>query len=326
MRSNKGFLSSLSTEIYRQMEIAETKRQYVHDPAKWALDMLEYRMWSKQREIAEAVRTKSRVAVAAGHGVGKSDVAAAIAMWWWDTHPQNENDTFVATTAPSKDQVDLIWAKIRIFHARMKTRYDAGEIDHYIPGYITGDNKFKLPDGQTLGQGRKPPDNKSDIAFQGRHATFLLAIGDEAVGLTDGFINALEVIATNEKNVILLLANPTDPSCAMAKLWPDPEGRGGNPKWTRIHISVAESPLVTREEGWEHYLNTGMSDQDFIDGAKIRYGGESDPRYIARVLGKWAWDNGVGLFPEPVIAKAMRTVVIPDPTRPKRRRPAPCFR
>lgn len=248
-----------------------------------------------------------------------SYVAGVICMWWWDTHPLLEDETFVATTAPSKDQVDLIWANIRIFHSRMKLRHEQGLIDHSLPGYITGDNKFKMPDGQTLGQGRKPPDSKSDIAFQGRHATYLLAIGDEAVGLTEGFLNALEVIAVGKHNVILLLANPTDPSCAMARIWPDPEGRGGSAGWERIHISVHDSPLITKEPGFDTTNVTGMAGEDFLRDAEELYGGKDDPRYIARVLGQWAWDNGVGLFPEEVIARAMRTVVVPDAAEPKRR-------
>lgn len=318
-KKEPGLLSELYPAIRQQMLIDEKKRQYVNDPASWAWDMLGVQLWSKQREIANAVRTKRRVAVAAGHAVGKSFVAGILCLWWWDTHPLSEDETFIATTAPSKDQVDLIWAVIRVFHAKMKLRYSEGLIDHELPGYITGDNKFKLPNGQMLGQGRKPPDSKSDIAFQGRHATYLLAIGDEATGLTEGFLNALEVIATGERNVILLLANPTDPSCAMARIWPDPEGRGGRKEWVRIHISVLDSPLITREPGFDLDKVTGMSGEDFLRDAEELYGGKDDPRYIARVLGQWAWDNGVGLFPEEVIARSMRTVVLPDPENPKRR-------
>jgi hypothetical protein len=307
-----GQFFDLYPQIRQQLAIDEGKRQYVRDPARWAWEMLGIQLWSKQREIALAVKHNRRVAVAAGHGVGKSYVAGVISLWWWDTHPQMEDETFIATTAPSKDQVDLIWATIRVLHARMKLRFEKGEIDHALPGYITGDNKFKLPDGQTLGQGRKPPDSKSDIAFQGRHATYLLAIGDEAVGLTAGFLNALEVIAVGEENTILLLANPTDPSCAMARIWPDPEGRGGREGWTRIHISVFDSPLITGEPGFDTTGVSGMSGPDFVRDAKELYGGVDDPRYIARVLGQWAWDNGVGLFPEEVISRSMRTVVVPD--------------
>lgn len=314
-----GQFFDLVPQIKQQLAIDENKRQYVRDPARWAWDMLGVQLWSKQREIALAVKHNRRVAVAAGHGVGKSYVAGVICLWWWDTHPHMEDETFIATTAPSKDQVDLIWATIRVLHARMRLRYEKKEIDHCLPGYITGDNKFKLPDGQTLGQGRKPPDSKSDIAFQGRHATYLLAIGDEAVGLTVGFLNALEVIAVGEENTILLLANPTDPSCAMARIWPDPEGRGGRAEWVRIHISVFDSPLITKEPGFDTSHVSGMSGPEFVRDAKELYGGEDDPRYIARVLGEWAWDNGVGLFPEEVISRAMRTIVEPDEDNPNSR-------
>ncbi len=296
-------------ELQRQQRV----RRYREDVGLWADDILGMQLWSKQREIGLSVNENRFTAVAAGHGVGKTYVAAIIALWWVDTHPLGEMHTFVASTAPSKDQVDLLWGNIRTMHAIMKSRYNEGLIDHGPPGEILGDNKWKLPDGQLIGQGRKPPDNKTDIAFQGRHATYLLAIGDEAVGLTEGLLDALSNIATGDYNRILLLANPTDPGSAMAKLWPDSEGRGGSPDWNRIHISMMDSPRITNEPGFDASRAPGLSGWDAVEAARTRYGGEDDPRYQARVLGLWAWDSGLGLFPEHVIARAVRTVVVPDP-------------
>lgn len=314
-----GYLGSLLPGVLQELHVESRRRRYRDDPALWAEDYLGLQLWSKQREIAQSICDNRYTAVAAGHGVGKSYVAAVIACWWIDVHPLGETKTFVATTAPSKDQVDLIWGNIRTFHALAKQRFEKGLVDHELPGYITGDNKWKLADGQTIGQGRKPPDSKSDVAFQGRHADYLLAIGDEAVGLTEGFLNALGVIATGDQCRILLLANPTDPGSAMAKLWPDSEGRGGNPDWTRIHIGVMDSPMLTKEEGFDLSRAEGLSGQKFLDWAIQEYGGEEDARYQARVLGQWAWDNGKGLFPEEVIGRATRTRVIVDPLAPKSR-------
>jgi len=313
------YLSSLLPGVLGELQTQNRKRLYRDDVGLWAHDMLGVQLWSKQREIGDSVHKNRYTAVAAGHGVGKSFVAGVIACWWIDTHPLGESNTFVATTAPSKDQVDLIWGNIRQFHALMKQRHRDGLIDHELPGEILGDNKWKLPDGQTIGQGRKPPDSKSDVAFQGRHATYLLAIGDEAVGLSQGFLNALGVIATGDYNRILLLANPTDPGSAMARIWPDPEGRGGNPEWNLIHISVLDSPAITYEPGFDLSKARGLSGQDFITWARAEYGGEDDARFQARVLGQWAWDNGLGLFPEEVLGRAMRTTVVPDVNEPRRR-------
>lgn len=313
------FLSTLMPGVLGELQVQQRKRRYREDVGLWAEDMLGIQLWSKQREIGQSVLENRNTAVAAGHGVGKSYVAGVIACWWIDTHPLGESHTFVASTAPTKDQVDLIWGNIRQFHSMMKQRFEAGLIDHALPGEILGDNKWKLPDGQLIGQGRKPPDSKSDVAFQGRHATYLLAIGDEAVGLSTGFLNALGVIATGPYNRQLLMANPTDPGSAMARLWPDSEGRGGNPEWHRIHISVLDSPAITNEPGFDMSRAKGLSGQEFIQWAKSEYGGEEDARYQARVLGKWAWDNGLGLFPDEVIARATRTVVVPDELEPAKR-------
>ena len=317
--STKGFLGDLLPGVLNELAVENKKRKYREDFDLWVREFMGLQVWSKQREIAASVRDNRYTAVAAGHSVGKSYVAGLIACWWVDTHPWNEADTFVATTAPSKDQVDLIWGYIRGFHQLSQRRFEEGLTDHAMPGYITGDNKYKLSNGQMLGQGRKPPDSKSDIAFQGRHATYLLAIGDEATGLSQGFLNALGVIATGSENRILLIANPVDPGSAMARLWPDPEGRGGNPDWVRMHISVKNGPLFTHEPGFDTSKATGMSGPEFVEWAKNEYGGEEDARYVARVLGEWAWDNGVGMFPEEVLSKAMRTVVIPDPDFPRAR-------
>lgn len=307
------YLEELLPGVMGELQKQARSRRYRTDVGAWAKDVLDIQLWSKQREIGESVATCRYTAVAAGHGVGKTFVAAVIALWWIDTHPLGESHTFVASTAPSKDQVDLLWGNIRQMHGTMRQRFKDGLIDHGPPGEILGDNKWKLGDGQLIGQGRKPPDNKTDIAFQGRHATYLLAIGDEAVGLTAGLLDALNHITTGDHNRLLLLANPTDPGSAMAKIWPDTEGRGGLAEWTRIHISIMDSPLITNEEGFDTSRAQGLSGWAAIDSARERYGGEDDPRYIARVLGKWAWDNGAGLFPEHVVARAIRTVVVPDP-------------
>jgi len=296
-------------------------KQYEHDPALWAWEYLGLQLWSQQKEIAVSVRDNRATAVAAGHGVGKTYVAAIICAWWVDTHPVRE--TFIASTAPSKDQVDLLWDNIRTVHAIASQRFEDGYIDHPLPGYITGDNQWKMKDGTRIGQGRKPPDNKADVAFQGRHAKYLLAIGDEAVGIPAGFLDALNNIATSEYNRRLLLANPTDPSCEMAKHWERAKNGWKNKDgtaieaWNLMHISVMDSPAITNEEGFDMENASALSGWDYVNERKAEWG-EDDPRYISRVLGQWAWESGNMVFSEEDIATAKNTCVIPDDLAPVR--------
>lgn len=238
------------------------------------------------------------------------------ACWWVDVHPEDE--TFVASTAPSADQVNLLWDNIRNIHALSRQRFEDGLVDHPLPGNITGDNKWKRANGSLLGQGRKPPDNKADVAFQGRHATYLLAIGDEAVGIPGGFLNALNNIATADDNRQVLLANPTDPSSEMAKIWSEKRK-----SWVRMHISVYDSPAVRNEPGFDISKARAISGRGYIEEAREMYdckcSGDDhkketcDPRFLARVCGEWSFDAGNTVFSEVDLAQGRNCVVLPDP-------------
>lgn len=296
----------IATSAFEELEKRALAEAYRDDPVLWARNILGIELWRKQREILESVRDNRATAVAAGHGVGKTYVAAVACMWWVDVHPEAE--TFIASTAPTVDQVALLWDNIREMHSLMQKRYADKKIDHGPKGYITGDHKWKRLNGSLIGQGRRPATERLDVAFQGRHATYLLAIGDEAVGIPEPLLNALGVIATGEYNRQLLSANPTDPSCAMAKIWTTE-----NPMWTRLHVSVMDSPLITPEEGFDVDGAKGLSGWKFVEQAKADYGGEDDPRYISRVLGQWAFDAGNNVFTEEEIAKGCNVFVRPDP-------------
>jgi hypothetical protein len=282
---------------------------YRDDPVKWATEFMGLQVWSKQKEILYSIRDNRATAVAAGHGVGKSWIAALAACWWIDTHPLDE--VFVASTAPTVDQVNaILWTNIKKFHELAKRRYDEGITDHPLPGYVTNDSKWKTDSGVLIGQGRKPPNEASDVAFQGVHATYLLAIGDEAVGLNAGMIGALANIATGVHNRQLLIANPTDPTCEMAKIWVKE-----TESWNRMHISVFDSPLVTNEPGFDQSRAEGMSGWNYINERREEWG-EDDPRYIARVLGQWAFDSGNTVFSEGDITNCLNAYVLPDPDAP----------
>ena len=182
------------------------------DPVGWAEYMLgtdEGTLWSKQREIARAVVDNNSTAVKAGHGVGKSRLMAVLICWWVDTRYPH---CYVISTAPSMAQVqDVLWREVMQLKDIVERRFDEGLIDHKLPGRITMDVQWKddvtkLP----LGRGRKPPDNLGGNSFQGIHGD-VLAIGDEACGLSGELIDALANITTNEASRRVLIANPTDP-------------------------------------------------------------------------------------------------------------------
>lgn len=298
-------MSLVDVAFLAKAELVRKRRQelYKEDPVLWAKEYLGINLWKKQREILESLRDNRNTAVAAGHGTGKSFCAAVAIAWWVDTHPIDQ--TFVATMAPSASQLGIIWDNLRRLFKIAKDRYEKGEVDHPLPGYITGDHKWKTNDGSLIGEARAPRVETIDSAVQGRHADYLLAIGDEAVGLSQGHLDALGNIATGPANRQLLIANPTDPGCAMAGIW-----HKELTTWNRMHISVFDSPAIVPDPEFEVTEDMALSGQDYIDGIAEQWG-EDSAYYIARVTGQWAFESDTLLFSAEQLAGATDTVVVP---------------
>lgn len=335
------YLSDILPYVSEGLENERRKSRYANDPVLWARDMLGVELWWKQQEVAYAIARgdKKSVAVKAGHGVGKSFLSAVLSVWWIDTHPLGT--AFVATTAPSAAQVHaILWQEIRRlwtvsqkrhkeYREKMARGMDTGNLpDHAVPGYIRGDDSWVTDQGGVLlGQGRKPPDHASD-AFQGIHRQYVLAIGDEAVGLSEGMIDSLSNITTNDTSRRLLIANPTNPNSRLGYIFSgniNPQtGETYGAAWSLHSISVLDSPNFHGGGKCECHtdepLGMGMSKEaleslsgpSYVEEKRLEYG-EDSPRFKSRVLGEFAFDEGNALFDELTLAHGMDAQVFVDP-------------
>ena len=293
--------------------IAERQRKfdrdrYYNDPVLWAKEMADITLWSKQREIAYDVVHSKNIAVKAGHGLGKSMLVAVLICWWVDTRYPH---VFVASTAPSTAQIGaIVWREIRRLYQIIEKRYEEGIIDHKLPGYINRDNKnneWRDRDGVLIGFGRKPPDGKEDDNFQGIHDGHVLAVGDEAVGLSKEMIEALRNITSNDDSRRIIIANPTNPASYMGQIF-----RNEDSAWSKHTISVLESPNFTKEakELPEEVLKR-LSGPQYVEDMKKDHG-ETDPRYISRVLGEFAFDRANSLIKYEDIVVGWDTEITPS--------------
>lgn len=316
-------------EYLAALEVEELQASYFTDPVKWAKDRLGLTFYWKQEEISYAVVNNANTAVKAGHGVGKSFWAAVMVCWWVDTRPVTK--VFAATTAPSADQVaGILWREIRKAHQlshRLYAEYKrreklgldtTGLPDRPLIGYITQQNQWKDDLGNILAQGRKPPDNKADDAFQGFHDGYVLAIGDEACGLSESMIDGLDNITSNSNSRRVLIGNPTNPLSHFGKIFKEDTGA-----WSLHTISVMDSPNFHGGKRCKcHFfepLGLGMpadaleklTDEEYVENKKKEYG-EDSARYVSRVLGEFAYDAGNTLFSEFDLAQARNAIVFPD--------------
>lgn len=314
----------------------EAQQRYRKDPALWAKDKLGVIFHDKQIEIGEAIVHHRNVAVAAGHGTGKSFQAAILACWWVDVHPLGS--AYVATTAPMNDQIsEIIFREVKRIHDMSADRVARGIIkpEEGLQGRVGEDNTWKIERAGrlvTVMKGRKPPDNKAGDAFQGLHARYVLAIGDEATGLSEEMIDGLANITSNDNSRRLLISNPTNPYSTLGRIFLKPafDELTGEPTWKTIHVSVFNLPTfhgrggdACQEDTCPKYrqhqkqplglgfppdLLESISGPKFVRDKKAEYG-EDSARYKARVMGEFAFEAGSNLFTERELATAVDCVV-----------------
>lgn len=309
--------------VLRQLETQNRRTLYRQRPEIWAYDVLGVTLWSKQIEICHSIVNNHNTMVAAGHSVGKSFLTAVLICWWIDVHPLGE--ARVLTTAPTTAQVrGIVWREVQVLHQKSRERYreyqeavkhgydTTGLPDHELPGYVTSGAVWRSHDGLELGAGRTPPKGREGDAFQGIHGG-VLAIADEAVGVSADMIGTLRNNTTADDDRILMIANPTNPASEMGQIWNDPKRAA---QWNRITISVLDSPNFTPEKELlpEDVLKY-LASEGYVDDMREEYG-EDSANFKARVQGMWALDTGYILFPEEVIQAGLETTVIPDPGDP----------
>lgn len=301
-------LIDVVAKVQDELSARETRESYRNDPVLWAKEVPGVHLWSQQADVARSVAKNKDVVVKAGHGVGKSLLAALLVCWWVDTRYP---DCFVASTAPSTAQIGaIVWREIENISNMVDKRYNQGLVDHRLPGYRTSQHEWKTDNGTVIGFGRKPPDgeNRTGDSLQGIHASGgVLAIGDEAVGLTESLIDALGNITSTQNSRRLLICNPTNPGSYVAKLF---KNKPSN--WTYHTISVLSSPNFTDEKKiTPPEVLQALTDQSYLDSKREEYG-EGSPMWLSRVEGEFAWDMGFTLFKPGDLEKGYDTDLEPS--------------
>lgn len=314
-----------------QIEKRREKQRYFSNPVLWAEEYLGIKPWSAQADVAMSVVDNKNVVVKAGHEVGKSWLAGLLICWWVDTRWDLPGGCFVVSTAPSTRQINaIVWREVRKFHNLAKKRFNEGLVDHPLPGYVTSDAHWRLPDGIELGYGAKPADSadkeSGNDSMSGIHARYVLAVGDEAVGLSKGLIGDLANITSNATSRRFLICNPTNPLSYVASIFKR-QLKG----WKTHTISVFDSPNFHGRgvcnadscKNWAEHQNMEpyegfpvevletLVDQTYVDDMAEEHGVDS-PTYISRVTGEFAWDMGFTLIRPEDIAKSLDCEIVPD--------------
>lgn len=289
-----------------------------HDtPSGFIEDVLGESIWSRQREIVDAVPFHKRTAVPAGFGVGKTWIAGRLCAWAGSVNAPGT--MVIVTTATRFRQVrNQLWPHIRKVVAR------AG-----LPGYCDT-TQWKIPDqwgnDVIVAYGFTAPEN-DEAAMQGIHGTpKLLIIVDEAGGIARMIGNGTNNLLTGDARM-LAIGNPAmdDPRSwfeGLCEEGEDPE----EPGTITIPIATFDSPAITKErvpycndcpDGVPpHSLANHLPDQEWVDRT-IREYGPDHPYVIAKVHAKFPKGGGGLTIPVTWVEAAQTS---DDPTGPGWRR------
>lgn len=216
---------------------------YRRRPAAFAREVLGSSWTAKQEEIARYVKTHRRVAVKSANGVGKTYLAADLALWFLYTH----ENAIVLTVAPTHRQLRFaLWKEIhrRLRCAQQLSNQRVSQVSNIenqkskirtasLPGRAYATRLHLRPDWYAVGISTDKVDN-----LQGFHAEHLLIIIEEASGIPDSFWEACETMAVGDNNRIVAIGNPLRASGRFFNIFRKGQG------WRRLTVSALDHPNI----------------------------------------------------------------------------------
>jgi phage terminase large subunit len=224
--------------------------------------------WDKQLEIMRSVAMNRRTTVRSGHNIGKSYVAADIALWFLNCFCPS----IVITTSPTWRQVEkVLWGEIHAHHNTSKIPLSGKLLE----------TELKLgAKWYAIGFSSNVPDS-----FQGFHEQNILFIVDEPSGVPDVTFDMIEGGMSNENAKLLLIGNPIRDTGYFARSFK-------NPNFNKIKVSCLESPNVVARKT----LYPGLVTHTWVDEVADEWGEES-AMFQARVLGEFPKESDDTLIP-----------------------------
>ena len=219
--------------------------------------------WWRQLEICDAVVRYKTVVVPTGNSVGKSYIAAGLALWWLYTRP----DSLVVTTAPSQTLLGtVLFKELRKAVANSVIDLDAKitESPKASPQTLSASSV----DHQILGIATRGVER-----FSGQHNAELLVIVDEASGIED---EIWEAIRSQNPAKLVLFGNPIRGDGEFHRVYKRAvaeQAEASIPDHLRtvaIRIPSTDSPDIEVDRS-----PRGLADRGFLHEAERTYGRDS---------------------------------------------------
>lgn len=254
------------------------------EPKLYFTEVLDVKaLWKLQIEFlsacVRAIKEYKHIYIGSGHSLGKDFCAAGVGLWFLQTF----RPSIVIETAANYRQVQQVqWKETNAHWSRRKIDL-GGKI--YTDPYIEIDKDWYLTGFTTKESGKTKEGGGGK--FQGYHANNLCVIATEAQAIEDSIYDQIDGVATSENCLVIFIGNPTRASGRFA------DGLKNKEKNIVFNFSCLENPNYIERRT----VIPGLASYEWVEDKRTKWG-ESDPRWIGRVLGRVPDVSINNTFPE----------------------------
>ncbi len=222
-----------------------------------------------QDRIMQSVLDNRRTLAQSANSVGKTAIAARIALWWLYRHPKS----IVITTAPNARQVEiLLWGQLRETWGNSKTKLPGRMLLTKLSVDEKAENRW-MAIGFTA---NVKSGEVSSTQFSGLHGPYMLAIMDESTAINVEIRDAIEGMLVGPEDRILALGNPT-----IRGSWFHHASMSSS--WNRVIIDAENHPNVVYDDA---QIIPGAVSRVWVEDRREEWGEES-ALWQVKVKGQW---------------------------------------
>lgn len=186
-----------------------------------------------------------RIAVASGHGVGKSALIAWLNIWLQTCYPRNK----ARVTASTENQLSSItWREIAKWHDISRHRWQF----EWTATRLTCVWKPETWYAEAM-----PWSEKNPQAFAGLHEEIVMVTFDEASTIAPGIWDVIEGAFTT-RGIFIAFGNPSEATGRFAECFGKSKHR-----WTTLHVDAREAKKTNKELHAQWIADHGIT-SDFV--------------------------------------------------------------
>lgn len=244
---------------------------------KWQTELLlKVKEELEKKSDENSFDTALRIAVASGHGVGKTCLVSWLILWFISTRPKCQ----IVVTANTQSQLSTkTWRELNVWVRRAINRH------HWV---WTATKLYHVLFSEIWFAAAIPWSKDNAEAFAGTHADNVLIIFDEASAIDEVIFEVIEGALTTKGSMFFCFGNPTRSSGKFHDCFHAMKHR-----WVTYKVDSRDAKMANRQQLEEWIADYG-DDSDFVR---------------VRIKGEFPRQSATQFIPSDIVYEAMKRQV-----------------